>query len=92
MAITLCLQIIRVNAKHNACQESDRPSDVEMAFVKSILLASFTFAQDTWKSVEVDRMAAYMIFVTGTTGRTCGEKICHVEKFQISPHLSCGEI
>ena len=33
-----------------------------------------------------------MIFVTGTTGRTCGEKICHVEKIQISPHLSCGEI
>ena len=33
-----------------------------------------------------------MIFVTGTTGRTCGEKICHVEKFQISPHLSCEEI
>ena len=33
-----------------------------------------------------------MIFVTGTTGRTCGEKICHVEKFQISSHLPCGEI
>ena len=24
---------------------------------------------------------AYLIFVTGTTGRACGEFFCHVEKF-----------
>ena len=26
---------------------------------------------------------SYFIFVTGTTGGACGEKFCHVEKFQI---------
>ena len=37
-------------------------------------------------------LCTYLIFVTGTTGGTCGEKICHVEKFQISQHDRCGEI
>ena len=32
---------------------------------------------------------AYLIFVTGGAR---GEKICHVEKFQISAHDRCGEI
>ena len=34
----------------------------------------------------------YLIFVTGTTGAARGEKICHVEKFQISIPEICGDI
>ena len=34
----------------------------------------------------------YLIFVTNFTCETCGEKICHVEKFQIYIHGKWGEI
>ena len=46
-----------------------------------------------WKTTKVGGWGeAYLIFVTGTTGGARGEKICHVEKFQISIHDICGEI
>ena len=38
------------------------------------------------------RTFSYLIFVTGTTGGACGEKICHVGKFSPQDRLSCGEI
>ena len=33
-----------------------------------------------------------LIFVTNLTNQVSGEKICHVEKFQLSMHDDCGEI
>ena len=33
-----------------------------------------------------------LIFVTNITNQISGEKICHMEKFQLSMHDDCGEI
>ena len=35
---------------------------------------------------------AELIFVTNITNYICGEKNCHVEKFQLSMYDNCGEI
>ena len=43
----------------------------------------------TWRGWPLEKAflstASNLIFVTGTTGGACGEKICHVEKF---PHMT----